>query len=156
MRAGSTGRSARAPSPRSAWWSSAAPDASWRTAPSRISPRSSAPANSTTIARIGPWSVHAACVTFAGQSTASPAATRRRSSPTSTQPPPSITQNQVVLGLSWGVMEPPVAKASSETSPRPSLWMTCPVSPTVPGGPSGRRCPTPKRRTSIGIGDPLA
>ena len=31
---------------------------------------------------------------------------------------------------------------------------TWPVTPVVPGGPSGRRWPTPKRRTSIGIGRP--
>ena len=30
--------------------------------------------------------------------------------------------------------------------------MTWPVTPVVPGGPSGRRWPTPNRRTSIGIG----
>ena len=42
------------------------------------------------------------------------------------------------------------ANASSDTIPRPSEWMTWPVSPTEPGGPSGRRWPTPKRRISIG------
>ena len=69
---------------------------------------SSAPANSTTIARIsaviGP---RARASTPAGQRTASPAATRRCSSPTRTQPPPSITTNQVVFGLSWGSIAPP-------------------------------------------------
>src|SRR3989304_5046709 len=30
--------------------------------------------------------------------------------------------------------------------------MTWPVSPWVPGGPSGRRNPTPNRRTSLGLG----
>ena len=30
--------------------------------------------------------------------------------------------------------------------------MTWPLTPSEPGGPSGRRWPTPKRRTSIGIG----
>src|SRR5690349_3553576 len=29
--------------------------------------------------------------------------------------------------------------------------MTWPVSPTEPAGPSGRRCPTPNRRISIGM-----
>ena len=45
------------------------------------------------------------------------------------------------------------AKASSATTPRPSEWMTWPVRPCEPGGPSGRRWPTPNRRISIGIGE---
>ena len=53
---------------------------------------SAGPLNSTTIARIGEPSVQAACSTSGGQTTASPAATRPRSSPTPTQPPPSITR----------------------------------------------------------------
>ena len=64
--------------------------------------RSSAPASSTTIARISECSVHAAWITSAGQRTASPAAIRVRSSPTPTQPPPSMTMNQVVFGLACG------------------------------------------------------
>ena len=48
-------------------------------------------------ARISECSVHAACGTSAGHSTASPAATRDRSSPTPTQPPPSMTMNQDVF-----------------------------------------------------------
>ena len=35
-----------------------------------------------------------------------------------------------------------------------SLRMTWPSMPLVPGGPSGRRWPTPNRRTSIGTGAP--
>ena len=46
----------------------------------RAPPASSGPANSTTIARISECSVQAACRTSAGQRTASPAATRVRSS----------------------------------------------------------------------------
>ena len=37
-------------------------------------------------------------------------------------------------------------------TPAASVWMTWPAMPVVPGGPSGRRWPTPNRRTSIGIG----
>src|SRR6185295_18705731 len=44
--------------------------------------------------------------------------------------------------------------ASSDTMPRPSLWITWPLTPSVPGGPPGRRLPTPNRRTSIGIDRP--
>ena len=69
----------------------------------------------------------------AGQRAASPAAIRVRSSPTATQPPPSITMNQVVFGLACGSIRAFRAKASSETVPRPSEWMTWPVSPTEPG-----------------------
>jgi hypothetical protein len=85
------------------------------------------------------------------QSTASPAAMRARSSPTSTKPPPSMTTNQVVFGFECGPILPLRAKASSLMRPRASLWMTRPSTPSVPGGPSGRRCPTPKRRISIGL-----
>src|SRR5215210_4632791 len=87
----------------------------------------------------------------AGQTTASPAATRIRSSPTAAQPPPSMTIRYVVFGFECGSIRAPRPKASSDTTPRPSLWMTRPVIPVVPGGPSGRRCPTPNRRTSIGM-----
>ena len=38
-------------------------------------------------------------------------------------------------------------------TPDDSLRMTWPSMPVVPGGPSGRRCPTPNRLTSIGTGD---
>ena len=37
-------------------------------------------------------------------------------------------------------------------TPDGSLRMTWPPMPVVPGGPSGRRCPTPNRLTSIGTG----
>src|SRR5579859_1116398 len=90
----------------------------------------------------------------AGHRTASPAATRRRSPPTSTKPPPSMTQNHVVFGFVWASIRPRRAIASSATSPRPSEWITWPSTPRVPAGPSGRRWPTPNRRTSIGMGDP--
>ena len=62
-----------------------------------------------------------------------------------------MTTSQVVLGLACGSIAAPRAKASSVTAPRASLWMVCPVTPLVPGGPSGRRCPTPNRRISIGM-----
>ena len=45
----------------------------------------------------------------------------------------------VVFGLACGSMRAPRAKASSVTAPRPSQWIGWPVTPTVPGGPSGRR-----------------
>ena len=65
---------------------------------------------------------------------ASPAAIRVRSSPTPTQPPPSMTMNQVVFGLACGSIRAPRAKASSADRRRaPSEWMTWPVSPIVPG-----------------------
>ena len=53
--------------------------------------RSSAHMNSTISARISECSVQAACGMSAGQTAASPAAMRVHSSPTPTQPPPSIT-----------------------------------------------------------------
>ena len=56
-----------------------------------------------------------------------------------------------MFGLACGSMRAPRAKASSVIAPRPSEWMGWPVTPVVPGGPSGRRWPTPKRRISIGI-----
>ena len=65
---------------------------------SRAGPRpcrwSSAPVNSTMNARISECSVQAACGMSAGQTAASPAAIRVRSSPTPTQPPPSTTMNR--------------------------------------------------------------
>ena len=85
---------------------------------------SSAPANSTTKARISECSVQAAWVMSAGHRTASPAATRARSSPTPTQPPPSMTMNHVVLGLAWGSIRASRLNASSLTTPRASEWMT--------------------------------
>ena len=57
-------------------------------------------------------------VMSAGHRTASPAATRVRSSPTPTQPPPSMTMNQVVFGLACGSIRASRAKASSLTTPR--------------------------------------
>ena len=59
--------------------------------------------------------------------------------------------NQVVFGFACGSIRPFRAKASSLIMPRPSLWITWPVTPVVPGGPSLRRWPTPNRRTSIGM-----
>src|SRR4029078_12846506 len=88
---------------------------------------------------------------WAGHRTASPAATRVRSSSTPTQPPPSITMNQEVFGLECGSIAAPRANAISLIAPRASEWMSWPVTPVVPGGPSARRWPTPNRRTSIGI-----
>ena len=41
------------------------------------------------------------------------------------------------------------SNASSAIRPRASWWITVPVTPRVPGGPSGRRCPGPKRRMSM-------
>ena len=84
---------------------------------------SSASANSITNARISECSVHAACGMSAGHRTASPAATRVRSSPTPTQPPPSMTISQVVFGTACGSIWAPRANASSEITPRSSLWM---------------------------------
>ena len=52
---------------------------------------------------------------------------------------PLTTMNQVEFGLVCGSMRAPRAKASSVMVPRPSDAMTCPVSPTDPIGPSGRR-----------------
>ena len=60
-----------------------------------------------------------------------------------------MTMNQVVLGFEWGSIRAFRANASSLTTPRPSVWMTWPVSPTVPGGPSGRRLPDPEPPISI-------
>jgi hypothetical protein len=102
------------------------------------------------IARISECSVQAACGMSAGQTAASPAAIRARSSPTPTQPPPSTTMNNVMFGLACASVRALRAKASSETLPRPSEWRTWPLSPTDPIGPPGRRFPTPKRRISIG------
>src|SRR4051812_23322800 len=61
--------------------------------------RSSGPMNSTTKARISECSVQAAWGMSAGQTAASPAAIRVRSSPTPTQPPPSTTMNRVMFGF---------------------------------------------------------
>src|SRR5262245_45318530 len=61
-----------------------------------------------------------------------------------------MTMNQVVFGLSWGSIRPPLWNASSAITPRASEWMTWPWTPTLPTGPSGRRLPTPNRRISIG------
>ena len=77
------------------------------------------PANSTTNARISECSVQAACGMSAGQTAASPAAIRVRSSPTPTQPPPSITMNQVVFGLACGSIRALRANASSDDRPAP-------------------------------------
>ncbi len=127
-----------------------------RPRPRRPRPPAAAPASgpgsSTTIARICVPSVQAACSTSGGQRTASPAWTRARSSSTPTQPPPSITTNHVWFGFVCGVIRACRPKASSATTPYGLLSMTCPSMPVVPGGPSGRRCPTPNRRISIGIG----
>src|SRR4051794_17072846 len=62
-----------------------------------------------------------------------------------------MTIIQVVFGLACGSTLAARAKASSAIRPRASLWMTWAVTPTVPGGPSGRRCPTPNRWISIGM-----
>ena len=43
--------------------------------------------------------------------------------------------NQVVFGFACGSIRPFRANASSLITPRPSLWMTWPVTPVVPGGP---------------------
>ena len=64
----------------------------------------------------------------------------------------SYLMNHVVFGFECGSILPLRANASSLIIPRASLWMTWPLTPVVPGGPSGRRWPTPNRRTSIGIG----
>ena len=63
-----------------------------------------------------------------------------------------MTMNHVTFGLEWGSIRPFRANASSLITPRASLWITWPDTPVVPGGPSLRRWPTPKRRISIGIG----
>ena len=116
---------------------------------------SSAPANSTINARISECSVQAACGMSAGQTAASPAAIRVRSSPTPTQPPPSTTMNNDEFGFACGSVRAFRAKASSDTFPRPSEWRTWPLSPTDPIGPPARRWPTPNRRISIvTAGDP--
>ena len=91
------------------------------------------------MARISECSVQAACGISAGQTAASPAAIRVYSSPTPTQPPPSTTMNRLVFGLACGSIRALRAKASSDTFPRPSEWRTCPLRPTEPIGPSGRR-----------------
>ena len=76
-----------------------------------------------------------------------------RSSPTPTQPPPSITTNQVVFGFECGSIRAPRANASSEIRPRASQWITWPVTPLVTrAGPPAAGVPTPNRRISIGIG----
>ena len=86
-------------------------------------------------ARISECSVQAACGMSAGQTAASPAAIRVHSSPTPTQPPPSMTMNQVEFGLACGSIRAFRANASSDTVPRPSEWRTWPVSPTEPDRP---------------------
>src|SRR5450759_149212 len=43
-------------------------------------------------------------------------------------------------------------RAISAIKPRGSTWICCPSTPRVPGGPSGRLWPTPKRRISIEFG----
>ena len=137
----------------------AAPSAgsSARASPSTIGGRAMAGgANSTTIARMCVPSVHAACRTSGGHATASPARIRVRSSPTPTQPPPSITMNQAALGLSAARSGALRANASSAMTPGGPASITWPSIPDVPGGPSGRRCPTPNRRTSIGTGAPVS
>jgi hypothetical protein len=80
--------------------------------------------NSTMNARISECSVQAACGMSAGQTAASPAAIRVHSSSTPTQPPPSMTMNQVEFGLVCGSMRAPRAKAISVTVPRLSEAMT--------------------------------
>ena len=109
---------------------------------------SSAPASSTTIARISDRSVEAPWSTPAGQRTASPAKTRAVSSPTRTKPPPSMTRNQVLFGFVCGSMTAFRAKASSATLPRASAWTSAACTPWEPAGPSGRRWPKPNRRIS--------
>ena len=86
----------------------------------------------------------------AGQTAASPAAIRVRSSPTPTQPPPSTTMNRSCSGWRAARSARCARRRARRPSPRPSEWMTWPVSPTDPIGPSGRRWPTPNRRISIG------
>ena len=63
-----------------------------------------------------------------------------------------MTKNQVVFGFECGSIGRRGRRPARDTTPRPSEWMTWPVTPSEPGGPSGRRLPTPKRRISIGIG----
>ena len=87
------------------------------------------------MARISVPSVQAPCDTPAGHTTASPWVMRVRSSPTWTQPPPLTTMNRVVLGLTWGAIAPCLENASSETCPRSSLQMTCPVEALGAGRP---------------------
>ena len=114
---------------------------------------SSGPANSTTIARMWECRSTRRGSRPGGQRTASPAATRIRSSPTSDpaaaldHDEPGRVRVRVRLDRARRGRTP-----ARTTTPRPSLWMTWPLTPSVPGGPSGRRWPTPKRRTSIGIG----
>ena len=38
--------------------------------------------------------------------------------------------NQVVFGFECGSIRPPRSNASSDTTPRPSLWMTWPLTPS--------------------------
>src|SRR4029079_12138981 len=63
-----------------------------------------------------------------------------------------ITMNQEGFGLECGSIAAPRANAISLIAPRASEWMSWPVTPVVPGGPSARRWPTPNRRTSLGMG----
>ena len=62
-----------------------------------------------------------------------------------------MTTIHVVFGLECGSTRASRANATSLIVPRPSEWRSWLLTPTVPGGPSGRRWPTPKRATSIGM-----
>ena len=53
--------------------------------------------------------------------------------------------NQVVLGLSWGTIEPPFANASSAIDARASEWMTAPSTPSCP---ADHRAAGGRRRTA--------
>ena len=96
-----------------------------------------------------------------GQRTASPAATRSRSPSTTTQPPPSMTMNQVVFGFVCGSIRPFRANASSLITPRPSLWITWPVTPGRAGRPVLPAMADPEpadldRHRALPIPDPAA
>ena len=146
------GRSARRPSPRST--APASPGPSRFAMPSSTTRRcaSSAPANSTTKARIGPYSVRAPC----GD------AGRPEHRLASGDPPLLLADEHVAAALDddeprrVGVLvrpiRPPFANASSAIMPRASEWMTWPSTPRSPAGPPAADCrPRSVGSPSVGI-----
>ena len=78
--------------------------------------------------------------TSGGHATASPAWIRDFSSPTPTQPPPSITMNQAAVGVRVrGDPRRAAPNASSAMTPGGPALDDLGLIPVVPAGPSGRR-----------------
>ena len=84
--------------------------------------------------------------------------TRVRSSPTPTQPPPSITRNQVQFGFAVraSIRAPPRRRRAPRSSPGRPLSMTWPSMPVRPGRPVRAPVADPEPADSIGIDRPFS